>query len=111
MEKDNTCRAIEKKKFHPWGASDGIYSYWLECSHCGERLETGHHARRSDLFPKNFCQNCGKRIVGSVLLEDGSERNLAVSDRGCETSTNASYCSFCGQPIARNSSDDNSPHT
>lgn len=109
MEEDNTCRAIEKKELIGF-PNQHVHVTYLECSYCQNRIYARTHDWNGQLIPGNFCSNCGRRVVGSVIREYGVERDTVPwnINGGCYGSIPlTNYCSHCGQKILADSSDDN----
>lgn len=104
MEEDNTCRAVEKIAEEHY-KEQTYHRPRLICSNCGEELALKRVPWERKLYPSNFCQNCGKRIVGSVLLEDGTDRDPYMNIPSCAYTSKpvGNYCEFCGQKLSGSS--------
>lgn len=85
-EEPSVCHAVEKLDRHETPAGV-IFTAYLECSVCGERLVNDGSDWSGSLVPSCYCHRCGSKVAEAGTGVGGIVRRLAATVAGSSTST------------------------
>lgn len=85
-EESSVCHAVEKLDRHETPAGV-IFTAYLECSFCGERLVNDGTDRSGALVPSCYCHRCGREVAEAGTGVGGTIRTFSAAVAGSSTST------------------------